>query len=49
MKIRSSIYLEQEDLEELRLIAKKEDLSICQIIRKIIAEFLKAKKSLDKV
>jgi predicted DNA-binding ribbon-helix-helix protein len=48
MKIRTSLYLEQDELEELRKISQQEDLSISQILRRLIIEFLN-KKRLDKI
>ena len=40
MKKITTIYIDQEELERLKMIAKKEDSSISKIIRKLIKEFL---------
>jgi len=36
----TTIYIDQEDLERLKEIARQEDGSICKLIRRLIREFL---------
>ena len=40
MKKITTIYIDQEDLEKLKELSRKEDLSLSQLIRKIVKEFL---------
>ena len=40
MKKITTIYIDQEDLEKLKELSHKEDLSLSQLIRKIVKEFL---------
>ena len=48
MKKITTIYIDQEDLGKLKEISQKEDGSVCQIIRKLIKEYLENKKDLTK-
>ena len=43
MKKITTIYIDQEDLERLKELSRKEDLSLSQLIRKIVKEFLLTK------
>lgn len=42
----TTVYIDWEDLEELKKIAQREDSSICKIIRGLIKDFLE--KTFDK-